>query len=98
MVMMTDENDGVALLRVFHHLDVHLRYEGARSVDHTKSPALGIPSNGRRNAVSAEDRDGSVRYLCKRIHKYGASGGQLVDNKPVMNDFLSHVNGSAQPV
>src|SRR5579884_3291925 len=88
VVLMTDQDNAVSLLRISNDLDMDLRHKRAGCVDDSELPPFRVFANIRRNAVGAEDGNCSVRYFAEGIDEDGSAGCQLLDDETIMNDFF----------
>jgi len=50
---------------------------------------------GIGTVLSADDQN-SVGNFVETVHKNGAAGSQIVNDKPVVNDFLANIDRTAE--
>ena len=59
----------------------------------TCEPAPQWPRDGLGDAVHAEDLDRALRHLFEVLDEHGAPRLQVLDDVPVVDDFVEHVYG-----
>jgi hypothetical protein len=92
---VADQDHLVAARRVLLRLQVDLRHERARRVDHAQAP----PPRGRDDlvgdAVRAEDRHRALGHRGEVVDEDHAARGQVVDDVAVVDDLVEHVHRRA---
>ncbi len=95
MTGVTDEHHSPALRNVPAPLDMHLGDQRAGGVDRGKRTPLRLVDDPPGNAVSAEDRHCALGDFVQFVDEARPFGGQLLDNMPIMNNLVAHVDRRA---
>jgi len=69
---------------------------GSFGVDDVKLPALRFTVHFRTYTMNTENRYSTIRNFVETVHKNGAAGSQIVNDKPVVNDFLANIDRTAE--
>ena len=92
---MADHHDLAALVAHARHLDVDLRDERTRRIEHAKPARIGFTPHRLRNAVRAEDDGRAGGHFREIVDEHGAALAQVVDDEPVVHHFVTHVDRRA---
>ena len=93
VTFVADQDDVVIVLRVTHGLSVYLRHQRTGRIDCCKV-ALGCNRmNFGRNPVSREDHTRAFRNLIGFLNKDRPALRQRFDDKLVVNDFFTDIDG-----
>ena len=95
VALVTDEDHGVALVRVAARLDVHLRHERADGIDDVVRECRGVREDGRRDAVGRVHDCRSGRDLGLLLDEDRPPCLEIADDVDVVDDLLAHVDGRA---
>ncbi len=95
MVLMADQDNGIALARELDRLQMNFGDQRTGGVNHFKIASPSVVAHGRRYAVSAENDPRPGRNLVQFLDKDRARAAQLIHNVPVMDDFLANINRRA---
>jgi hypothetical protein len=95
---VADQDQRASCRHVLTPLDVNFRHERAGGVEHIQPARLRIAFDALRHAVRAENRDRAVRDFVEFFDETGALTAQILDDVPVMHDFVTHVHGGAVPL
>src|SRR5262249_26784723 len=71
---------------------VHFRDQRTSRVDHRKTTLLRAILDGARDPVRAENGDSTGRDLVDLVDETRALGVQSLDDMPVVNDFMTHID------
>ena len=92
---MPDEDNFAPLIGVALSFNVHFRDQRAGRIYHRKTALLCAILDGAGDPVRAENGDSAGRDLVDFIDETGAFGAQPLDDMPVVNDFVTHIDGRA---
>ncbi len=95
VVAVADEDDVVALFGEPQHLHVDLGDKGAGGIDFVQLAFLTLAADLRGDAVGAVDDDAACWYLVDGIDEDDAAAAEVVDDVPVVDDFVENVDGRA---
>jgi hypothetical protein len=96
VVVVTDQDQRVAIPSKTNGFDVNLGYQRTRRVNNPKSPPLTGLTHLRSHAVSGVNDTFTLGDLIDAIHKDRTLGDQFFDHVAVVNDFLPDVDGRAE--
>ena len=97
MPAMADQDHGAARLRMAPRLDMDPAHERAGGVDHRKPAPGRLALDLARDPVRREDRRRPVRDLRELVDEDRALGLEVVDDLPVMDDLVAHIDRAAAP-
>ncbi len=92
MIAVADQNQGAAFARKLQSFQMDFGHQGTGRVDDAQIPLFGFYANLGRDAVSAEDQDGTYRNFFDGFDEDGAAATQLVNDVAVMHDFVMDVD------
>src|SRR6266446_6920466 len=87
VVLVTDQHDRVVLARVANRLEVDLRHERTRRVDHAQTAPRALFAHLRRDAVRAEDHGRVVRNLVELVDEDRALLTERLDDEAIVDDL-----------
>ena len=85
-------DDLAALIVHLRDLDVDLGHQWTRRIEYRETAILRFRAHGLRHAVRAEHDGGTMWDAIERLDENGAFALQVVDDKAVVHDFMTHVN------
>jgi hypothetical protein len=77
-------------------LDVHLRDQGTRGVEHAQAPRIGLRAHRLRHAVRREHDRRAARHLVQLLDEDRALGLEVVDDEFVVDHLVPHVDRGAE--
>ena len=92
---VADQHDRVARLRVAPRLDVDLRDERARRVDHVVTEPGRVRMDAGGDAVRRVDDRRAVGHLGLLLDEDRTTRLEVADHVDVVDDLLAHVDGCA---
>ena len=95
MPRVTDQQDRATVVRETPGLEVHLRHQRARGIDHPETALGSSVVHRRRDTVGREHHDRPLRHFGLLLDEDRALAFQVFDDVQVMHDLLPHVDGGA---
>ena len=89
---MPDQDDLAALIGVALALDMHLGDQRAGRVDDRQAARGGAFLDRAGDTMGAEDRDAARRHLVDLVDKMRPFAAQPLDDVPVMDDLMAHID------
>jgi hypothetical protein len=93
MAGMADHDDAVTFLVVTLGLEMDLGDQGTGCIDDLKLEQSGFVNLVFRDAMGAEDGNGSLGDFVQTLNKNRAFIAQLVDYEMVVNDLVKDIDG-----
>ncbi len=92
---VADQDQRAALRDILPALHVDLGDERAGGVEHIQAARLRVGFHRLRYTVRAENSDSAVRDFIELLDETRALAAQIVDNMPVVNDLMAHIDWRA---
>ncbi len=95
MILVADQDDGVAFARELDGFQMDLGDQRAGGVDDGEAALFALTPDFGRNAVGAENGAPAIGHFAQFFDKNGAQFAQFVHHMFVVDDFFADVNGAA---
>jgi hypothetical protein len=95
MPRVSNQYQRAALCDILPALHVNLGDERAGCIENIQAARLRVRFHRLRDAVCAENGDGAVRHFIEFLDETRTLATQIVDNMPIVDDLMAHVDGRA---
>ena len=89
---MADHDDLAPRLALAPHFHVYLGHQWASGIEHPQATCLRFLAHRLRHAVCREDHRRPGRRLAQLLDEPHALGAQIIDDEPVVHDFMAHID------
>ncbi len=96
MAGVADHHDLAALFAHSGNLGVHLGHQRTGRVENAQPARFGICTHGLGYSVRRKHDDAAGRYLGELLDEDGTFGLEVVDDVPVVDDLVAHVDRRAE--
>ena len=92
MACVANEHRIPACLTVPDDLHMNLGYQGTGGIEYFQATIRPRFPHRLGNSMRAENHGGVIRHLVQFIHENSPGAGEVIDNKPVVNYFMTDID------